>query len=249
MLSQVAGKPVRVQFSRADEHGWDNFGPAHLGDVRAAADANGRIVAYEYHGWQHVWSNVETSEQLALGTPPAESADGTSRNLNRSHAAGRCTTSPNLRLNNHRVPGIDGYLKASACGRRSTSRSRSRRSRRSTSSRTWRGSTRWSSASATCRDPRWLGVLDAVAKAATGRRVAASARVRAANVVTGRGIGLGTHMASYGAAIADVRGQQGDRRRRRDALVRRDRRRSRRQSRGRREPDQRTARAGREPHC
>ena len=55
-MSQDAGKPVRVQFMRWDEHGWDNYGPAHVGEVRAAADADGKIVAYEYHGWQHNWS-------------------------------------------------------------------------------------------------------------------------------------------------------------------------------------------------
>ena len=69
MVSKDVGAPVRVQFSRADEHGWDNFGPAHLADVKAGVDAGGKIVAYEYDGWQHVWSTVETSEQLALGTP------------------------------------------------------------------------------------------------------------------------------------------------------------------------------------
>src|SRR5262249_4321225 len=57
IMSQVAGKPVRLQFMRWDEHGWDNYGPAHVGEARAAADAEGRIVAYEYEGWQHNWSN------------------------------------------------------------------------------------------------------------------------------------------------------------------------------------------------
>ena len=52
-MSQDAGRPVRVQFMRWDEHGWDNFGPAHVGEARAAADEDGKIVAYEYHGWQH----------------------------------------------------------------------------------------------------------------------------------------------------------------------------------------------------
>ena len=59
---------------RWDEHGWDNYGPAHVGEVRAAADADGKIVGYEYHGWQHHWSNVETSEQLALGKPAGRMA-------------------------------------------------------------------------------------------------------------------------------------------------------------------------------
>ena len=38
ILSQLAGKPVRLQFMRWDEHGWDNYGPAHVGEIRAAAD-------------------------------------------------------------------------------------------------------------------------------------------------------------------------------------------------------------------
>ena len=67
---------MRLQFMRWDEHGWDNYGPAHVGEVRAAADANGKIVAYEYHGWQHNWSLLETSEQLAYGKPAASMAQG-----------------------------------------------------------------------------------------------------------------------------------------------------------------------------
>jgi CO/xanthine dehydrogenase Mo-binding subunit len=53
-------------------------------------------------------------------------------------------------------------------------------------------------------DERWLGVLDAAARAArwTPRRAASSAR--AATVVTGRGIGLGTHLQSWGGAVADI---------------------------------------------
>jgi CO/xanthine dehydrogenase Mo-binding subunit len=38
ILSQAVGRPVRVQFMRWDEHGWDNYGPAHVAEVRAAID-------------------------------------------------------------------------------------------------------------------------------------------------------------------------------------------------------------------
>ena len=70
MLSQLAGQPVRLQFMRWDEHGWDNYGPAHVGEVRAAADANGKIVAYEYHGWQHNWT-IPKHPRSCTGTPAA----------------------------------------------------------------------------------------------------------------------------------------------------------------------------------
>ena len=60
IMSQAVGKPVRVQFMRWDEHGWDNYGPAHLAEVRAGIDADGKLVAYEYHGWQHGWTVTST---------------------------------------------------------------------------------------------------------------------------------------------------------------------------------------------
>jgi CO/xanthine dehydrogenase Mo-binding subunit len=40
LLAQAIGKPVRVQWSRADEHGWDPKGPPTLIDLRAAMDGS-----------------------------------------------------------------------------------------------------------------------------------------------------------------------------------------------------------------
>src|SRR5262249_15420792 len=76
VMSQAVGKPVRVQFMRADELGWDDYGPAHLADVRAGIDASGKLVAYEYHGWQHGWMVNETTHELVLLTPPTERTTG-----------------------------------------------------------------------------------------------------------------------------------------------------------------------------
>jgi nicotinate dehydrogenase subunit B len=47
LLAKVVGKPVRVQWSRADEHGWDPKGPPTLMDMRAAMDAQGNVTAWE----------------------------------------------------------------------------------------------------------------------------------------------------------------------------------------------------------
>jgi CO/xanthine dehydrogenase Mo-binding subunit len=48
LMSQLAGVPVRVQYMRWDEHGWDNYSPSVLTDVRGAADANGKLLAIDY---------------------------------------------------------------------------------------------------------------------------------------------------------------------------------------------------------
>src|SRR4029077_11107183 len=43
LLSRAVGKPVRVQWMREDEHGWEPKGPAQLDIVRAGVDAQGKI--------------------------------------------------------------------------------------------------------------------------------------------------------------------------------------------------------------
>jgi len=49
-----------------------------------------------------------------------------------------------------------------------------------------------------------LGVLDAAAKASNWTPRLAASNVAHGKTVTGRGIGMGTHLASYGAAVAEI---------------------------------------------
>jgi CO/xanthine dehydrogenase Mo-binding subunit len=51
ILSRAVGKPVRVQWSREDEHGWDPKGPPQLLDISAAVDAEGRILDWRTEMW------------------------------------------------------------------------------------------------------------------------------------------------------------------------------------------------------
>jgi nicotinate dehydrogenase subunit B len=45
------GRPVRVQWMREDEHGWEPFGPPMVAEVEAALDASGNIVDWRYDVW------------------------------------------------------------------------------------------------------------------------------------------------------------------------------------------------------
>lgn len=47
ILAKATGKPVRVQWSRADENGWEPMGPPTLIDIRAAVDPGGTVTAWE----------------------------------------------------------------------------------------------------------------------------------------------------------------------------------------------------------
>ena len=51
LLSGKLERPVRVQWMRQDEHGWDPKGPPQLLDLRGGIDAEGRIVAWETEMW------------------------------------------------------------------------------------------------------------------------------------------------------------------------------------------------------
>jgi nicotinate dehydrogenase subunit B len=47
LLARAVSKPVRVQWMRSDEHGWDPKGPPTLLDMRAGIDHDGNVVAWE----------------------------------------------------------------------------------------------------------------------------------------------------------------------------------------------------------
>ena len=206
LLSQATGRPVRLQFMRWDEHGWDNFGPAHLADVRAGIDSTGKIVAYEYHGWQHNWSTTETSEQLAMGTPAAMSTGSASQEVSSTNL-GAMYAIPNLRLVNHRVDGLRG-LKGSNL-RSPLDISFSFSSEQTIDELAFlAGMDPYTFRERNIVDERWLGVLKAAAQAAgwTPRKTSESPD---AKLVRGRGIALGTHTSSYAAAVADIEVDRG----------------------------------------
>lgn len=51
VLSRAVGKPVRVQWSRADENGWEALKTARVTDMKGGLDANGDIVAWDGHSY------------------------------------------------------------------------------------------------------------------------------------------------------------------------------------------------------
>jgi CO/xanthine dehydrogenase Mo-binding subunit len=52
----AAGRPVRVQWMRGDEFGWEPFGPAMVMKVRAALSGAGRIADWNYELWSNTHS-------------------------------------------------------------------------------------------------------------------------------------------------------------------------------------------------
>jgi CO/xanthine dehydrogenase Mo-binding subunit len=59
----VPGRPVRVQWMREDEFGWEPYGPAMVVKLKADLDAQGNVV-----GWtEDIWSNSHSTRPSGLG--------------------------------------------------------------------------------------------------------------------------------------------------------------------------------------
>ncbi len=65
LMSRAVGKPVRVQWMRADEHAWDPKGPAQLTTIRAGVDAQGNVTAWDFMDRSLPWSESENNPLLA----------------------------------------------------------------------------------------------------------------------------------------------------------------------------------------
>jgi CO/xanthine dehydrogenase Mo-binding subunit len=81
-LAKELGRPVRIQWTRAEETAWDTKGPAHLFKLRGGLDAAGKLVALEYDvcaaDHNHLWYNEPDTVLIAqlIGRRPAQPAKG-----------------------------------------------------------------------------------------------------------------------------------------------------------------------------
>jgi nicotinate dehydrogenase subunit B len=191
ILSQQVGKPVRLQLSRQDEFGWDNYGPAHLADIRGAVDVEGKILGFEYEAWGHGQTGGEAVQHLALGTAPKESpAFGGLYEIRISQ--NDMYDIPNRRLIQHRVPAI-GYFRIGPLrapldpvyffAQESMIDELAYAAKVDP----------YEFRKRNISHPRWLGVLKAATDAANWKPRVAASTISQSRIATGRGIGLGTH--------------------------------------------------------
>jgi nicotinate dehydrogenase subunit B len=99
LLAKESGLPVRVQWMREDEHGWDPKGPPTLYDFRAALDDRGAVMA-----WESEVFIPELPKEIAVPLLPAELAgllreDAHPGNIHQSLAIPY--TFPNIRATAH----------------------------------------------------------------------------------------------------------------------------------------------------
>ena len=65
LMSQVVGKPVRVQWMREDEHGWEPKGPPQIITIRSGLDAQGSVTTWDYVEQTVPWTDARLTPMLA----------------------------------------------------------------------------------------------------------------------------------------------------------------------------------------
>ncbi|HUX86333.1 MAG TPA: molybdopterin cofactor-binding domain-containing protein, partial [Chloroflexota bacterium] len=84
LLSKAAGKPVRVQWMRADEFVWEPKGPPMLIELRGGLDQHGTVVGWDYGVWTPTHStrpggqagNLLAGQLIQPPAPPATNGFG-----------------------------------------------------------------------------------------------------------------------------------------------------------------------------
>jgi nicotinate dehydrogenase subunit B len=207
LMSQAIGKPVRVQFMRWDEHGWDNFGPAQATDVRAGIDARGNLVAYDYSAFNHGWTDVtETSAQLAGVPIPAVAPAGMLDIVN----AGSFYKIPNRRVTGNSVNGYGPFMKGTYL--RAPGTQQALFASEQTIDALAHGAKidpiafriQNIDAADVNGNARYIALLNAVAKASGWKPKVAASNLGKGNVVTGRGVAIGGFANTMTAIVADI---------------------------------------------
>lgn len=76
VLAKAVGKPVRLQYMRDQGTGWDPKGPASIHRARAAIDASGKMVAYEF--FTKAFSRIDVNSN---GSAPHDTLTGQARGV------------------------------------------------------------------------------------------------------------------------------------------------------------------------
>ena len=213
IMSQLAGKPVRLQFMRWDEHGWDNYGPPQLMDVRGGVDAKGNLLGTDMTIITVPWyTNKATEAMLGYQQTFATTANiDTSNNGTQYNLKNRRVIGKSLPLKNNYFKSI--WLRAPAAPqttfgyeqmidelafaakmdpyqfRLQNIATQATDMANGITALTW---------------DRWKNVLTKVGEISNWQPRVAASSVGTGNVVTGRGLALGTFAGTPVALVAEI---------------------------------------------
>jgi CO/xanthine dehydrogenase Mo-binding subunit len=206
LLARAVAAPVRVQWSREDEHGWEPKGPAQTQTLKAGVDDAGKIVAWEFTDYSFPWTvasgtTLLASEQIGIKSKIPGQGNG-------NQGGGEIYAFENLRIAAEQIP----WMQSEPFPLR-TSNLRAP----GQLSRTFASETLLNEIAADLgvdpielrlrylsEDKRGTEVLKTVAERAHWQKRGAPASGSSGANATGRGVTMTRRSGGYAAAIADV---------------------------------------------
>ncbi len=208
VVSQLAGAPVRLQFMRWDEHGWDNYGPAILSDLRGAVDSSGNMTALEDDAFALPSLSTATDVTMQnIGFPYAVPAPGGGDAIN----SGSQYSVPNRRVIAKSLPAWNTFFKTAAlraphCPQTCFASEQMVDELAHTAGMDPYEFRLQNVATAQVNDGfgQWGDVLTAVGKLSGWQPRLSASRRQEGTVATGRGIALGGFAASQAGVVAEI---------------------------------------------
>ncbi len=205
IMSALTGKPVRLQFMRWDTHGWGNYGPAVMVDIRAGVDAKGNLTAFEFTDFTIPYYSTIPSEQQVTGSAAFSTSGPVELTI-----SGTQYSIPNRTVIGKDLPLENNYLKVRHLRAPRNPQTAFAAEQAADELAHMAGmdpvAFRLQNVADSASDPsqRWRNVLTAVAKDANWKAKVAASNLSSANVVTGRGIAFGFYSNTMTCCVADV---------------------------------------------
>jgi CO/xanthine dehydrogenase Mo-binding subunit len=206
IMSKYAGAPVRLQYMRWDEHGYDNYGPPVMYDVKGGVDASGNMTALDWVSYGLGGGALTpTFEATGAGTWAATQplgGPGTSDTIYKVSTTGKRVLAKSIPLysggfrNSYlRAPGAQqshfaGEQVVDMLAYESNMDPVAFRAQNIDAT--------------TLPGQKWLATLNAAAQTANWEPKVANSVRQSGNIRTGRGIGFGTFASTQVATVADI---------------------------------------------
>ena len=191
---------------RWDENGWDNYQSAQLSDLKGGIDSSGKLTAYQFTLQQAPYSTVIDLTSELTGNQPVPALSAMTGARCDEPSCGVMYYSPNKAITGLTMPVFSGYFRAGS------HRSGGEGQIASFASESFMDELAYAAG----MDPiafrvqnastsRWAGVLAAGGQLAGWTPRVANSVKQSGDVVTGRGIGSGTHgTAGMAAAVVEI---------------------------------------------
>ncbi len=206
IMSKLVGAPVRVQYMRWDEHGYDNYGPPEMMDVVGGVDANGNMTALDWTtyiiGGAAVTPTFEATGAGSWAAAQPAGAASTTDTIYKVATSGKRVLAKNIPLYSGGLR--NSYLRAPNAQQAHFASEQVVDELAHAANMDPVAFRTQNIDGTVVTGQKWLAVLNAVVASSNWKPKVANSVKQTGNIRTGRGFGFGTFASTQAAMVADI---------------------------------------------